>query len=154
MEHVPHLAIFMSQHTPIVGHKPIHFAACGGHQVGNNIHPRQWLLRPCSGTHRADMLSESAYHPVDVPHHYTIRVAGRTLHATHRLGVYEHLSYCKDCGKVAGHRVVHLADPCDPEPTPTGVRNLRRIRQGLRPYGTPWWPNDIPIVLRGHCVTL
>ena len=97
-----------------------------------------------------------------VPPQYTVRVAGTVLHRSHTLQVYNHLYFCVSCGKIAGHRVQQLGEVCDPlgeaavwgRQIPTGVRNLRRIRQGLVPQGTPYWPKAIPLAIRGHTVSL
>ena len=165
-QHVPHLplsrAIFLSPHTPILGFQTAHCAACGSHARGNITTLRQWILTPCSGMMHADLLQEYVFRPARVPHFYTVRVAGKLLHATHQLKVFKHLYFCVACGKIAGHRVQQLGEPCVPLPVgsdsgrqvPTGVRNIRRLKQGLLPQGTPWWPSDIPLALRGHTITL
>ena len=120
------------------------------------------MLSPCGGQAHAELLESSEKRPVAVPPQYRVRVAGFFLHASHTLQVYKHLYFCVECGKVAGHRVQQLGEACSPlgqvavwgRQVPTGVRNLRRIRQGLIPQGTPYWPSAIPVAIRGHTVSL
>ena len=77
--------------------------------------------------------------PVKAPPTFQVQVAGKPLRHTHELQVYRHLYFCKACGRVAGLRVMHLGAQCDPIPiSTTGERNLRRLREGLRQYGTPF----------------
>ena len=163
---VPHLplsrALFLSPHVPILGYQSGLCAACGSYAKGNIVALRQWILSPCRGKAHAELLGCSERRPIAVPPQYTVRVAGVVLHSSHTLHVYNHLYFCVECGKIAGHRVQQLGEVCAPlgevavwgRQIPTGVRNLRRIRQGLVPQGTPYWPSAIPIAIRGHTVSL
>ena len=163
---VPHLclsrAIFLSPHTPIFGFRPFHWAACGSAARGFIVVLRHWLLSACSGTPLADLLGCSEVRPASVARHFTVRVADKVLHPTHSLQVLRHLYFCIACGKVAGRRVQQLGEACVPLPgeatfgrqIPTRVRNLRRLRHGRLPYGTPWWPSFIPLALRGQILSV
>ena len=154
--------LFLSAHTPILGFKSGLCARCGSFVRGTTDNLRQWLLSPCEGNDYAELLENSVGKPVAVPPQYRVKVAGVALHESHTLQVYKHLYFCVDCGKVAGHRVQQLGEACSPlgqgvvwgRQVPTGVRNLRRIRQGLTPQGTPYWPSAIPVAIRGHTVSL
>ena len=97
-----------------------------------------------------------------VPQSLSVRIAGRVLHSSHKLRVYRHLYFCTECGKIAGIRVQQLADLCKPlqvsdlsgRQVPAGTRNLRRLAQGELPFGSPFWPDQIPLQWRGHTITL
>ena len=113
------------------------------------------MLGHCGGTHLADLLGQGEAKPAKVPSHFVIRVAKKILHSSHDLWVYRHMYFCKACGRVAGLRVVQLGARCEPSPiSTTGVRNLRRLRQGQLPYGSPYWPMQVPLALRGHSVEI
>ena len=153
---------FLSAHSPVMGHRSGHCAKCGQYASGIDTVLRQWLLSPCGGTEFSAVLAASSVRPNRVPSHLSVRVAGKVLHETHDLKVYRHLYYCTSCGKVAGHRVQQLGEPCAPlaahlysgRSVPTGVRNLRRLATGDLPQGSPFSPDMIPMALRGHSITL
>ena len=139
----------------MLGYKKAMCAKCGGSVHGDVANIRRWMLSECGGTEFTALLFKAGGQPVKVPAGMQIQVASKTLHSSHDLYVYKHLYFCNDCGKVAGLRVVQLGGACVPVPkTTTGVRNLRRIRQGLLPYGTPFWPSDVSFALRGHTIQL
>ena len=109
-----------------------------------------------------DICNNTIKKNASVHRHFTVRVAGKVLHHTHGLQVLRRLYCCIACGKVAGHRVQQLGEACVPLPgeatfgrqIPTGVRNLRRLRQGLLPYGTPWWLSYTLSPSRTYCLSL
>ena len=155
-------AVFLPAHSPVMGHRSGHCAKCGSHASGTDTILRQWLLSPCGGTEYSVVLIASAVRPASVLEHMMVRVAGKVLHSSHHLKVYRHLYYCTTCGKVAGCRVQQLGATCAPlgahdysgRQVPTGVRNLRRLAEGQLPQGSPFWPDAMPLALRGHTLTL
>ena len=155
-------AIFLSKHVPVFGFRSVLCAKCGEYASGTHTALLQWLFAGCSGNDYSQMLGRSRTQPMPVPMNLSVRIAGRVLHCSHRLRVYRHLYYCTECGKIAGIRVQQLADPCKPlgvsdlsgRQVPAGTRNLRRLAQGELPFGSPFWPDQIPLQWRGHTITL
>ena len=77
-----------------------------------------------------DLLQLAVAKPVRVPVGFAIQVAGKDLHISHDIWVYKHLYFCRQCGRVAGWRVVQLGGACEPIPlSTTGARNLRRLSE-------------------------
>ena len=77
-----------------------------------------------------------------VPEHIRVWVKGAIVHAAHDLGVYRGVFFCLKCGGVAAYRALSLVGPCTLARV-QGVKNLRRLRAGELPHGTPAWPDGL-----------
>ena len=156
-------SLFESSHSVVMGYGYAYCARCGEH-ISNCRYEdiKQWMRTPCQGDDYSSVLSQSRGEVVRVPRRLRIWVADRLLHDSHELRVFRHLFFCQACGKVAGLRVMQLGSECLPlvaadfsgRYVPHGVRNLRRLGQQRLPQGTPCWPDQVPVSLRGHQILL
>ena len=70
---------------------------------------------------------------------YMLHVGNQCVHYSHTLAVHRGLVYCSKCGYKGGaNQVRKLTKPC----APSGVRNLKAVRDGKLPPGLEEWPHS------------
>ena len=76
-------------------------------------------------------------------------IAGRPIHATHRLGYKQGVYWCWSCGNYCTRKPTLLVKRCKQSRNSGGQRTINRINKGLTPRTNVSWSDD-PLIPAGH----
>ena len=128
-----------SSHVPFnTGTGFIRCARCNQSYSRKHEYVKKWLISDCplinSDIDRPRPLSLELLH-----------IGNRAIHPSHKINTFRGIVYCRICGSKVGKSasgfIKLLAKPCKP-PGTYGIRNIKRLSNGLLPVGCKTWPCD------------
>ncbi len=125
-----------TKHVPFEDGCRVACARCKNSFHSKDPNLKQWLSSTCIA------IGTAADRPIPLPYE-AIHIGNNNVHSTHSLKQYRGLIFCSKCGcRTEGAVLKKLSAPCQPPTKSYGLPAVKALRQGKRPPGMKFWPDE------------